>query len=373
MVTIKQVLNKKELKQFINFYYDLNSHNHAFIGDSYKNQRNLLRKDINPFFDHAEVCCFMAMDSDKVVGRIAVIKNHAAISKANRELAQFGFFDSIDDKNVAIELFDAAREKAREWGVKTIEGPENLSFNDSLGVLVDGFDHSPFYEMPYNPPYYDQLIRDCGFKKSTDLYAYYLASKDFPDRLLKARPVLKSRFERRGILVRNFNPEKYEEEVDEMAVVYNSAWVENQGFVPVTKSEFQYYFRKYKPFLDPDLIYLAEKEGSVIGFCLTLPNLNDVYSRLKRGRKTLQDRLFPGKQSAKINTIRIVAIGIESKFRLMGIDSYFYIKLFETANNKGYLAGEASRVLEKNDIMNNAMAKMDAQLYKRYRLYRKSI
>ncbi len=302
-----------------------------------------------------------------------MVHNRADKPEADKDCAQFGFFDSIDDHEVAQGLFDAGTEQAKDWGLSVLEGPENFSFNDSLGVQVEGFNHSPYYEMPYNSPYYDQLIQGCGFKKSIDLFAYYIATMDFPERLIQAKPILVSRFAQRGIRIRNFDPNRFAQEVDAISDLYNRAWVSNQGFVPVSRNEFQFYFRKYKPFLDPDLIFVAEKEGRLIGFSLTLPNLNDVYTRLKRGKMPLLELLRLGSLTRKIKTIRIVAIGIENDFRRMGIDSYFYIKTFEAAQQKGYLAGEASRVLENNEMMNNAMAKMDAQLYKRYRLYRLAI
>jgi len=373
MVTVKQVKSKKDLKQFISFYYDLNRSDHTFIGDSFKNQRKLMSTGLNPFFEHAEVCYFLAIRMNRVVGRIAVVKNRTGKIGVDPLNAQFGFFDCINEGEVAQGLVNAAKEQARKWGFSGLEGPENFSFNDSLGILVEGFNHSPFYEMPYNQQYYDQLLRDCGFKKTIDLLAYYIASKDFPHRLIKAKPILVSRFAQRGIRIRNFNPSKFTEEVDAISGLYNKAWVSNQGFVPVTGKEFQSYFKKYKSFLDPDLIFIAEKEGRIIGFALTLPNLNDVYATYKRGRKPLQDLLFEGSVSRKINTIRIVAIGIDKEYRRMGIDSYFYLKIFETAQRKGYVAGEASRVMENNEMMTNAMSKMDAQLYKRYRLYKLTI
>lgn len=370
MISVRRVESKSEIKKFARLPYFINADDSIYASDLVSNFYKLINPSINPFFKHATVYYYVAFKAERPVGRIVLIINGNYQKLNGADIGQFGFFDSIDDQEVAKALFDTIVKDAKNIGLSQLIGPTNFSFNDSIGVLVNGFDHPPFYEMPHNKPYYANLFETYGCVKDQDLLAYHIESKRFPDRFIKAAPVLLNRFKSRGISVRKINMADFDQDVESMMNVYNSAWVVNQGFVPAEPEEFQFYFKKYKPFLDPDLIFLACHEEKVIGFLLCLPNMNEVYSKYSMGEISFFKKLFNPVKSEGIKTLRIVAIGVEKGYRTLGIDSYFMSKMVETARRKGYVAGEASRILETNEALINAMHKMDALEYKRYRLYR---
>ncbi len=364
MVKISSVSTTTELKRFVHVPYVLQGADPLFVSDLQVNNLNLLRHDTNPFFKDAELKAYLATRNGELVGRIASINNKTH-RKEQPDLGRFGFFDSVNDPEVAQALFRQVDQDMQAWGVRKIIGPLNPSFNDSIGILVEGFDHPPYYEMPHNPDYYEELILTCGLHQERDYLAYLLSGKDFPDRLRKAAPVLLDRFTKRGIEIRCLNPDYFDQEVEAIRQVYNSAWISNHEFAPASKAQFKFYFDRYRKFLDPELVLLALDQGEIIGFVLAMPNMNEVYAKSRNGKVTWLQKLSGWNSLKGIKNIRIMATGILEHYRRLGIESYFYIRLFELAKEKNLHAAEASRIAEDNEPMINAMP------YKRYRIFSK--
>ena len=83
----------------------------------------------------------------------------------------FGFFDTIDDAEVANTLLAEAEKWAKQKGMKRFRGPLSLSINEDTGCLVEGFDDPPMVMMPYHNPYQGGLIEQAGYPKLKDVYS----------------------------------------------------------------------------------------------------------------------------------------------------------------------------------------------------------
>lgn len=374
MVTIQSVQTKKDFKQFIEFAYDLYVGDPCFVPELYIAQEDMMNKDKNPFFDHAIVESFLAYRDGRVVGRIAAIRDDSLIEFTDMAVGAFGFFEAIDDYDVAKTLLDTAAGWLRSKGLNYMEGPYNYSTNQACGLLIEGFDKPPSIMMTYNKPYYQKFFENYGLIKKTDVLAYRIHSKDFPQRLKNSIPLLERIFEKNGIRIRPINMKKFDQDVASTLKVYNKAWSKNLGFAPMTEKEFLHAGKDMKMIIDPNLVLLAEKDGQPVGFSLTLPDINQILIRIKRGR------LFPTGifkllfQKNKINSVRILALGVLEEYRKLGIDAYFYAKAFEyVSNHKHLTSGEASWILEDNPEMNNAIIKMGGVVEKRYRFYRMAL
>jgi len=162
-------------------------------------------------------------------------------------------------------------------------------------------------------------------------------------------------------------------DVEKVFKIYNQAWEKNWGFVPMTESEFKHSAKDMKMILDNDFLLIAEVNGTPVGFSLSIPDLNIAFKQVKRGR-LLPFGLFKLLYyKRKINKVRVLTLGIVEEYRKLGIDAYFYLKAFEEAKNKGYIGGEASWVLENNEMMNKAIINLNGKVYKKHRLYKKSL
>src|SRR3954470_1665460 len=173
MIRIDPVTTKKQLASFIDFPHDLYKGDKNYVPELHIAQRDILTPGKHPFHEHSILQCFLAFDEqNRLRGRIAAIlnNNHNAFNKSNDGF--FGFFDCVNDSNIAKALFDEAEKWLRSKGVSSMIGPVNPSTNETVGVLIDGFDQPPVAMMTYNQPYYIKLYEENGFTKQVDLFAY---------------------------------------------------------------------------------------------------------------------------------------------------------------------------------------------------------
>ena len=290
-----------------------------------------------------------------------------------RQQCFFGFFDVIDDYHVAKALLDTAADWLRQQGLDRVIGPANFSTNETCGVLIDNFDEPPFILTTYNRPYYADLLGQYGFVKNVDLLSYEFFPKDLTPKMQELAGQLEARLAQRGISIRTIDMKHFDEEVDKFLPIYNAAWDQNMGFVPMTEAEVRQMGKDLKMALDPDFVFFAEKDGKTIGIALSVPNLNEVFIRIPRGR------LFPtgvfkfllGRKSVK--SVRVVALGILPEYRRSGLDVCFYVRTYQTAQRKKIQRAEASWILENNDLMNRALVQIQGKVFRKHRIYEKSL
>ena len=373
MITVKLVATKAELAAFIDFPHSLFEGDKNYVPELHIAQRDVLTPGKHPFHDHSTIQCFLAYQDGKIRGRIAAILNNNHNSFGDKKDGFFGFLDLYNDAAVAEKLITEAKNWLTEKGLNTMIGPVNPSTNDPSGLLVEGFDSPPVAMMTYNKPYYLDLLTANGFIKKFDLLAYDLPTQTVDKRTIQLKEALRKRFEDRNIVVRNINLKDYANEVQKILSVYNSAWQANTGFVPMTDDEFKYLAKDLKMILDKDFCMLAEKEGKVIGFALAIPDINQVQIKIKRGRLLPFGifKLLLGLK--KINYVRVIALGVNEEYRKVGVEAYFYAEIIQKAIDKKITGGEASWILENNEMMNKGLRNLKATAYKRYRIFEKEI
>ncbi len=374
MLVVQPIHQKKEIAEFIDFVYDLYEGDPNFVPELFIAQRDHLDPKKNPFFDTARAQLFLAKDNGKVVGRIAAVRDDNMIAFTKEPIGVFGFFDVVNDYKVAEALLNAATDWIKKENLSILEGPYNFSINHTCGLLIDGFQFPPMVMMTYNKPYYQTFLEGYGLQKKVDLLAYHLDSKIFPERLQQSAKLLESRLVSKGITVRKISLKNFVNDVKSTVHVYNQAWSKNFGYTPMSEKEFLHAAKDMKMIMDPELVLLAEKDGQVIGFSLTLPDINEVQIKIKRGRLLPFGIFKLLLNKSKIKRVRVIALGVMEDFRRLGLDAYFYIRAFQYIRQHPFLdTGEASWILEHNPEMNQALLKMGGYVQKRYRLYRKLI
>ncbi len=364
---------KKGLKSFIDFPHDLFKNDPNYVPELFIAQRDMLTPGKHPFHEHSPVQLFLAYDGAKITGRIAAIlnNNHNAFNGTTDGF--FGFFDCINDLETASLLMDAATEWLKEKGATQLLGPASFSTNDVCGLLVDGFDSPPMAMMPYNPPYYLELLEKLGFQKKVDLLAYKIDIGKHNDKAQRMLNVLEERLKRSNITIRKINLKNFKEEADKLREVYNSAWDKNLGFVPMTASEFDYLAKDLKMILDTDFCLVAEQNGRFVGFSLAIPDINQVLIKIKRGRllPTGIFKLLLGQK--KISALRVLCLGVLEGYRKLGIEACLYGYLMKNSDHSNKKVAECSWMLEHNDIMNRAIEQINGKIYKRYRILEKAV
>ncbi len=372
-VIIEEITFQKGISDFINFPHDLYVNDKYYVPEIYIGQKDMMNPSKFPFHQYGKVKYFLARKDNKIVGRIAAIDNKNYNSYHHCKVGFFGFFDFIEDQEVVNALLDKAREFAKENGHEYLMGPTNFTTNETAGTLVDGFEDSPKIMMTYNKPYYGKLMENYGLKKEMDLFAFMIYTDKASDKSIRIADALEERLKNKGITIRNVNLKEIDKEAKSIQKIYNDAWDNNWGFVPFTDAEFEYLKNDLKMLLDPQFAYIAEKDGDPVGFGLTLPNINEILIKNKRGK------LFPfgifrllfGKKKTKY--VRILALGVLSQYRKMGIEAVFFAKNIQEAKKRNLIGGEASWILENNEAMVNAAKQLNGECYKTYRLYKTGI
>ena len=373
MAQIVAVSDKKLLAKFVDFPHELYKNDPYYVPELHIAQRDMLTPGKHPFHDHAKMQLFLAVEGEKIVGRVAAIinGNHNATKGVTEGF--FGFFDTVNDKAVSNLLLNAAQNWLKENGQTSIMGPVNFSTNDICGLLIKGFDGPPVAMMPYNAPYYLDLLEGFGFTKKVDLRAYRYTAGNYDDRSVSLIDGLENRLKRSNIIIRKINLKKFKEEAAALREVYNNAWDKNLGFVPMTDREFDYTANDLKLVLDTDFCYIAEQEGKIVAFALAIPDINQILIKIKRGRlfPTGLIKLLLGKK--KINGIRIMLLGVVDGYRKMGIEACLYGRIIKAFKARNFQYAEASWTLEDNDMVNRPIENIGGKLYREYRILEKKI
>lgn len=367
---IKKISNEA-IADFVDLPYNLFKDDKNWVGELKKDTTRLLSIS-HPFWLHAERELFVAYREGQPVGRIAAIINRAHNSFHGENCGFFGFFDCENNAETAKKLFSAAEQYLRNKGMDKAIGPVNPSTNETCGVLIDSFDIPPMIMMPYNPPYYTELIESAGYQKAKDLYAYKLAVKDgLPERYEK----LLRRIQQSNSLltIQKANLSDIRSEIIKVKDIYNNAWEKNWGFVPMTDAEFEDLASSVKDILKPDYLYFANTEGETVGFVLLLPNLNHALKAVN-GKLTIFNFLkFVYLMKYKVFSGRLLTLGVKKEFRNKGIELLLIKQAIESAAANNWEYGEMSWTLEDNAKINKTIESIGGEKYRTYRLYGKTL
>lgn len=370
-IEIIPVKNRDQLRRFIRIPWRIYSRDPNWVPPLISDMKTLLDRSKNPFFEHSCADFFLARCAGRDLGRVAAILNNNHNQYHNENTAFFGFFESIRDEEVSGALFDAVQNWARERGMKQLRGPASYSTNETCGLLVDGFDSPPSVMMAHNPDYYPALVEAAGFQKAMDLYAWKRkAAIPLDPKIVRVAGKI---FEKSEVRIRTIDMKHFQREAEIIQRIYNDAWSNNWGFVPLTNAEFGHTANCLKTIVDPRLVLIAEKKNEPVAFALTLPDINQAL-------KKINGRLFPLglplllHHVRRIRRVRTLALGIVKKAQnWSGLGAALYFESYRRCKEAGYREGELSWTLETNDLINRSMMLFEASIYKRYRIYQKSI
>ncbi len=368
MIEVKPVKTKRELMKFIKLEWKIYKGDKNWVPPLIMDMKSKFNPKKNPLFHHADIQPFIAYRNGEPVGRIVGIIHHIHNEFHKEKTGFFGFFETINDYEVAKELFDTVKEWVKEKGMNTLRGPTSFSSNDMWGLLIDDHKSPPVLMMPYNPVYYKDLIERYGFKKAKDLYAYYLSAQEaeIPPRVERMVKLLE---QRGNVKLRNVDLKKnFKKELKILREIYNDAWEYNWGFIPLTEEEFEHIGKDLKQIAMPELIFIAEVNGEPAGWSMTLPDINQALIKIN-------GRLFPFGlfkllyYAKKINQGRLLTLGVKKKFRKKGIEALFYYYSMKKGKELGWKGAELSWVLEDNELIKHGIELMGGKHYKTYRIY----
>lgn len=373
-VVVQPVRSDAEKMEFIRFAYAIYAGDPNWVAPLEMERREFLDPKKNPWFEHGEAQLYLARRGGQIVGRIAAIRDPRYNQFHGTKWGWFGLFECINDQAIANQLLDAAAEWNRARGFDRMLGPANFTSNHDWGCLIHGFDMPPAMMMPYNPPYYAELIAGYGMTKAKDLFAWELSGHaPIPEKVIRIAEKVR---QREGVTVRPIDLKDFDNEVKRVKEVYNAAWVANWGFVPFTDAEFEKLAREMKQVVMPELVLLAEIKGEPVGFAMTLPDANQAL-KAAGGRLTrfglpigLVKLLLA---SRRINRVRQVTLGIKPGYQRRGLDALLYLDSIRAAKAKGFMHGEAGWTLEDNHLINRAIEMLGGKQSKTFRIFERPL
>lgn len=326
----------------------------------------------HPFFENAEIITLLAQRDGRTVGRLAVLINHVHNRKYNEQRGFFGFFECIDDTEVAKRLFEAGQDWLHKRGMTAVRGPVNPSLNYTCGLLIDGFDSPPCFLMTYNRPYYAALLEACGFVKAQDMYAYEMDLKMVQVMVDRYKPAVLSVLDRPDLVIRRVDSSKLRQEIETYLDIYNRSLDGTWGFTPLQPSEARHIASELRHLIVPQFTAFAEIGGKPIGVVFALLDYNQILRKCN-------GRLFPfglirlmtGQR--KINTVRAMAMTMVPGYQDAGLSVVLFDNLMEQATKWGIQRWELSWVLESNSRSRGSLERAGMKIIKTYRIYDKAL
>ncbi len=376
-IRIERVTNRKALKTFVGLPAPLYRDDPAWVAPLMFERLNLLAKDKNPYFEHAAADYWIAYRDGEPVGRISAQIDELAQDGHGQGTGHFGFVEAPDDPTVFRALFETAEGWLQDRGMVRVLGPFNLSINEECGLLIDGFKDRPRIMMSHARPYYAARIEGLGYRKAKDLWAYDLdAVAELPENVL--RIVRKAEADQR-LQVRNLRRSRMSDDFRIIRDIFNDAWSNNWGYVPLTEAEISKMRADLSLLLYEHSGKIAYWEGEPAAFMLVLPDLNELIADL-HGRLVpfgwaklawrVRRRRFP--------CVRVPLMGVRKRYQNRPSGAFMALLLIaqhrvEWRRRHGMLRGELSWILEDNESMKGIDDSIVGIHYKTYRIYEKAL
>ena len=371
-ITVRPTASWRDRRRFQRLPWIIYAGDPNWVPPILAQERLLLGWGKHPFFDNAEMATLLAERRGKVVGRIAVFVNDIHNRKYEEKRGFFGFFECVDDSEVAQALFDAGRAWLLQRGMTAWRGPVNTSLNYTCGLLIDGFTSPPVFLMTYNPRYYATLVEACGFAKAQDLYAYEMDVTLLAKLVERYKPAVLAAIEGTDLTVRPFDPSRFDEEIGIYLDIYNRSLEGNWGFTPLQEGEVKQIAAELKHVLAPEFAAFAMVDGKAVGAVLALLDYNQIIRKLN-------GRLFPFgifrlmRGYKRIDVARGMAVTMVPGYQQSGLGIVLLDRLTEAAKPWGLKSWEFSWVLESNTSSRGTMRKAGTKLTKTYRIYDRTL
>ena len=379
MMKVQKVTTKKELKQFVQFHYDLYRGNENAVPFIYFDEMATLDRDKNPSFDYCEADYFLACKDGKVVGRVAAIINRRANERWNTNQVRFGWFDFVDDPEVSSALLKTVEDWGRERGMTEMIGPMGFIDTDREGMLVEGYDELASMYINYNYPYYPQHIeRMGGFEKSNDWVEVKVKVPDVvPEKFAKVTEMVRKRY---NLKVHKFTRRELMKEgkAHEIFNLLNTTYQNLYGFCQLTDRQIDKLVNDYIKLADLNLVtgvLDGNDNDRLIGFGITFPS----FSRALQ--KTRDGRLFPFGwwhllkilKWHKTPIVDLLLIGVLPEYRAKGANGLIFDDLIRWFQRYGFEWADTGPMMETNEGVLGQWQYLESTISRRHRCFRKPL
>ena len=375
-IIVREVAGAGGLDAFLKVPFKVFAGDPNWVPQLFFERKEHLSAKKNPYFQHADVQLFVAERNGEVVGRISAQIDHLRLERYDDATGQFGFLDAIDDRAVFCALTQQAGDWLKSRGMGRMQGPFSFSINEESGLLIEGFERPPSIMMPHGRPYYSDHMAGLGFSVAKDLVAYDYDGTVSPPRAMQ-RMVEKAKTAG-GLEIRPLDKKHLERDLDVIMDIFNDAWSDNWGYVPMTRAEIKTLGENLKLLVRGEFIAIAWYQGEPAAMGVSLPNINEWIA-------DLDGRLMPfgwAKLAWRVlmhvpKSVRIPLMGVRRKYHGTPAGSALAIAVIDAIRRvhlqRGTRRAELSWVLEDNTPLRRMLDALGARVYKTYRIYERDI
>lgn len=367
-IRILNTTKKRDVRKFVNFPFTLYEGCKQWSPMLVSAVKLAMNRRKHPFYHHSDAAFILAERDGEVVGRVAVLDNQRYNDYNKTKTAFFYYFDAVDDVAVVQGLFDKAAAWASTRGLRTLLGPKGMLRADAYGILVEGFDYVAALGMPYNYPYYADLMTAVGFEKEIDYLSGYL-SEDYqlPDRIVELVEKVKKRS---GFWVKSFTSKReLRKWIPAIQHVNNAAFTDIWGYYPIDDAEVQMIGKQLLSVADPRLLKLVMKGDEIAGFAFIFPDITEALQAVK-------GRLWPFGWVRVVRALKSTrrlngnGVGLLPEYQGFGATALLYTEFERTVRQRNAEWCEVAQAMETNFKSLSDMNAVGVKWHKRHRVYR---
>ncbi len=371
MFTIKEVITKKDIKQFVDFPFNLYKADKHWVPPLKKDEIKQLNAESNPAYEFCEAKFWTAWNGNTCVGRIGGIINHAYNEKTGEGLGRITRCEFIDNKEVSSVLFDTVEKWFKEKGLAIAHGPLGFSNLDNQGLLIEGFDYLPSVASVYHKPYYQKHFEELAYTKENDWVEFRLTlGEQALNKGIRGAQIVKRRY---GFEVLSFSTtdelRPYSRLIFE---VLNEAFADLPYVTPFTDKMIELYGEKYFKILNPKFVKIIKKDGNLAAFIIGMPSLSEAMQKARGS-------LFPFgfyhvlKALKKPTVIDLLLTAVVPEYQSSGAAVILFAELQAEMLKQGINQMETTGIFETNHNVISNWKNYEHIQHKRRRSYRKEL
>ena len=372
-IDVRPVTTRRERRIFLTFPWRIYHDDPLWVPPLLPQRAARLDPARNPTIASGAVQIFIAWHGSEPVGTVAAAVDEKRNADWNENNAIFGFFECVEDYSIAEALLDRVVAWSQSRGIARLWGPWALDYEDSHGLLVEGWERRPVVMCGHNPPYYPAFVERYGMHKARRdslAFAYdfvYGDERDVPERM---RRVVEHVKRRERVTVRQARFDDWDAEIERAVDILNRGLAvlgDTRGFWPTER--LAAHARALKPALDPGFVLFGEVDGDPVGWVMGLPDLNEAVARANGLRHPWDVARFWLALRRQPSCVSMKSIAVDPAYWNRGVDALLVYTFGQYALERGYQWVDFSLTGEDNPMTPRLATRLGGYEYKRYRVY----
>jgi len=369
-ISIQKVNNTHQRRQFATFPWKIYKNDPLWVPPLISERLKQLNPKKGTFFSHGEADFFLASKDGRLAGTIMAAVDHSSNASRGLNDGMFGFFECVDDTEVANKLFDTAKNWFEDHHLSRMIGPFHQDYDSSYGLLIEGRDRPPAISCGHTPPYYEALVVNYGFKPYRPDNIAFAVNITEETREFQLLEKLAQKASERGVaVIREARIDEWDREADRVHFLLNKALAHLVDFVGWDRQALDDTLAPFKQYADPYLVLFADVGDQTVGFFPGIPNLNEILHHVNGLRYPWDYLKMLRYQHLQPRCLAIKSVLVLPEYWGSGVSLMLFWEMLKRARERGYTWVDLSLTSTDNPKTPMLAERMGGKIYKRYRVY----